>query len=612
MTNFNKYVILDQSKGGSVMEESYVQMQTAIRAIPVLSQKQQEIIQDIVQISRQNLYCNLTNADLADRHGCSTRYVSATIKKAAWLGFLMHREDILISKLGGGFSQIRQIVFEIPDVWYSVGEIYESAKDGDELAKKYYGEIKNLVKNAYKSDTEISIIKLLEEWGVYKKCSTLGGTKMHTNYNTIYNNIYNTNIKDTNSITNISNSISNSISNIKYTKYLSKDKYIVAGDETSGEVSSMQQESLSNINFTGETYTTPELVGCSIKDTHHNSLQENRSISNNNNFSSINKTDLVCQNSLQENVPVLDNKGNNGISHNSLQENRHLPKLFETTSTKKPLLFADKVLACVEKDLLKRHAPNNEIQLIFAFWNTLYNTQKHREGSKVYAKAYVILDNMLCGRPMQVKRNGEPTQWLLDFMRKYNIDPSLLRKRWTKEEIYEVLEAVVSEVPEGTKLSLASTLFNNYGKSGPYSRFLIVADRRASINRSKDAYIRMIQEVFGKDDFYNIFMRDCFTPALKLLTHKTPSEESKLASNLIQMYKDIRACQEKIPHDVRKVLPAPLVMVSRYIQWLGENKWITDISAKTMDINCPLFKKFRPIEAKRHLDIDSLSGKYVH
>lgn len=588
------------------MEESYVQMQTAIRAIPVLSQKQQEIIQDIVQISRQNLYCNLTNADLADRHGCSTRYVSATIKKAAWLGFLMHREDILISKLGGGFSQIRQIVFEIPDVWYSVGEIYESAKDGDELAKKYYGEIKNLVKNAYKSDTEISIIKLLEEWGVYKKCSTLGGTKMHTNYNTIYNNIYNTNIKDTNSITNISNSISN----IKYTKYLSKDKYIVAGDETSGEVSSMQQESLSNINFTGETYTTPELVGCSIKDTHHNSLQENRSISNNNNFSSINKTDLVCQNSLQENVPVLDNKGNNGISHNSLQENRHLPKLFETTSTKK--LFADKVLACVEKDLLKRHAPNNEIQLIFAFWNTLYNTQKHREGSKVYAKAYVILDNMLCGRPMQVKRNGEPTQWLLDFMRKYNIDPSLLRKRWTKEEIYEVLEAVVSEVPEGTKLSLASTLFNNYGKSGPYSRFLIVADRRASINRSKDAYIRMIQEVFGKDDFYNIFMRDCFTPALKLLTHKTPSEESKLASNLIQMYKDIRACQEKIPHDVRKVLPAPLVMVSRYIQWLGENKWITDISAKTMDINCPLFKKFRPIEAKRHLDIDSLSGKYVH
>jgi len=588
------------------MEESYVQMQTAIRAIPVLSQKQQEIIQDIVQISRQNLYCNLTNADLADRHGCSTRYVSATIKKAAWLGFLMHREDILISKLGGGFSQIRQIVFEIPDVWYSVGEIYESAKDGDELAKKYYGEIKNLVKNAYKSDTEISIIKLLEEWGVYKKCSTLGGTKMHTNYNTIYNNIYNTNIKDTNSITNISNSISN----IKYTKYLSKDKYIVAGDETSGEVSSMQQESLSNINFTGETYTTPELVCCAIKDTHHNSLQENRSISNNNNFSSINKTDLVCHNSLQENGPVLDNKGNNGISHNSLQENGHLPKLFETTSTKK--LFADKVLACVEKDLLKRHAPNNEIQLIFAFWNTLYNTQKHREGSKVYAKAYVILDNMLCGRPMQVKRNGEPTQWLLDFMRKYNIDPSLLRKRWTKEEIYEVLEAVVSEVPEGTKLSLASTLFNNYGKSGPYSRFLIVADRRASINRSKDAYIRMIQEVFGKDDFYNIFMRDCFTPALKLLTHKTPSEESKLASNLIQMYKDIRACQEKIPHDVRKVLPAPLVMVSRYVQWLGENKWITDISAKTMDINCPLFKKFRPIEAKRHLDIDSLSGKYVH
>ena len=575
------------------MIESYVTMQTAIRAIPILSQKQQEIIQEIIDISRKNLYCDLTNAELAEKHYCSVRYVSATIKKAIWLGFLMNRDDLLF-KVNGKFNQIRQITFEIPEVWYGVGMIYEYAKGGNKEAKEFYDELREKIKEAYKSNTKNSIIKLLEEWGVWNKCSILDGTKVQRKY--IYN-IYsiNSNIIDTDSIYNKAN---NTNKYIEQYKDLSNDKSYVAYAEDSEESSAMQRRKPFNeFILYGETDTSPELVACSNRNnTDHNSFQENRYniFVNSKRIISSNDTD---HNSFQE-------KGRN---HKGMANLNLAPP--EVT---KPVLFGEQVLANVRKSVLTAHAPDSDVQSVFAFWNTLYNIQKHKPGSKVYAKAYVMINNLLCGRPVQVKRNGEPTQWLLDFVKRYNIDPSLLRKRWTKEEIYEVLEAVVSEVPEGTKLSLASTLFNNYGKSGPYSRFLIVADRRASINRSKDAYIRMIQEVFGKDDFYNIFMRDCFTPALKLLTHKTPSEESKLASNLIQMYKDIRACQEKIPHDVRKVLPAPLVMVSRYIQWLGENKWITDISAKTMDINCPLFKKFRPIEAKRHLDIDSLSGKYVH
>ena len=189
----------------------------------------------------------------------------------------------------------------------------------------------------------------------------------------------------------------------------------------------------------------------------------------------------------------------------------------------------------------------------------------------------------------------------------------MIRKRWTKEEIYTVLEAVVSEVPDGTKLSLASTLFNNYGKSGPYSRFLVVADRLNSINKAKNEYINLFKAEFGDGAFYDQFMDSCFNPAVKLLTNKTISEENKLARNLVQMFRDIRAYQDKIPQDIRKILPSPMVMIARYVEWLGENsKWIKDISAKTMDINCPLFTKFRAIEAKRHLDIDSLSGKYVH
>lgn len=575
------------------MIESYVTMQTAIRAIPILSQKQQEIIQEIIDISRKNLYCDLTNAELAEKHYCSVRYVSATIKKAIWLGFLMNRDDLLF-KVNGKFNQIRQITFEIPEVWYGVGMIYEYAKGGNKEAKEFYDELREKIKEAYKSNTKNSIIKLLEEWGVWNKCSILDGTKVQRKY--IYN-IYsiNSNIIDTDSIYNKAN---NTNKYIEQYKDLSNDKSYVAYAEDSEESSAMQRRKPFNeFILYGETDTSPELVACSNRNnTDHNSFQENRYniFVNSKRIISSNDTD---HNSFQE-------KGRN---HKGMANLNLAPP--EVT---KPVLFGEQVLANVRKSVLTAHAPDSDVQSVFAFWNTLYNIQKHKPGSKVYAKAYVMINNLLCGRPVQVKRNGEPTQWLLDFVKRYNIDPSLLRKRWTKEEIYEVLEAVVSEVPEGTKLSLASTLFNNYGKSGPYSRFLIVADRRASINRSKDAYIRMIQEVFGKDDFYNIFMRDCFTPALKLLTHKTPSEESKLASNLIQMYKDIRACQEKIPHDVRKVLPAPLVMVSRYVQWLGENKWITDISAKTMDINCPLFKKFRPIEAKRHLDIDSLSGKYVH
>jgi len=578
-------VIIDKSnRRREIMIESCVTMQTAIRAIPILSQKQQEIIQDIVNISRKNLYCNLTNAELAERHDCSVRYVSATIKKAIWLGFLMNREDILISKLDGGFSQIRQITFEIPDVWYEVGFIYECAKKGNAEAKEFYNELKEKIKNAYKSNTEHSIIKLLEEWGVWNKSACLAGTKVHANYSTIYNNIICT------------NSTYNKIIDIEYYKDLSKDKSYVADAKDSGESLAMQRKNPSSRNFYGET-PTPELVYCSSRNnTDQDSLQEKRS--NNDNFTSKNTpSSKIDQSSLQEK------------SQSNSETTTPTPKVVKQNST----LFGDMVLANAKRDLLTTHAPDSDVLSVFAFWNTLYNIQKHKPGSKVFAKAYVMIDNLLCGRPIQVKRNGEPTQWLLDFVRRYNIDPALIRKRWTKEEIYAVLEAVVSEVAEGTKLSLASTLFNSYGKSGPYSRFLIVADRINSINKAKNEYINLLKAEFGDDAFYDQFMSSCFNPAVKLLTNKTISEENKLAHNLVQMFRDIRAYHDKIPQEVRKILPSPMMLMARYIEWLGENKkWIKDISAKTMTVNCPLFTKFRAIEAKRHLDIDSLSGKHAH
>ena len=596
------------------MIESYVTMQTAIRAIPILSQKQQEIIQEIIDISRKNLYCDLTNAELAEKHYCSVRYVSATIKKAIWLGFLMNRDDLLF-KVNGKFNQIRRITFEIPEVWYGVGMIYEYAKGGNKEAKEFYDELREKIKEAYKSNTKNSIIKLLEEWGVWNKCSILDGTKVQRKY--IYN-IYsiNSNIIDTDSIYNKAN---NTNKYIEQYKDLSNDKSYVAYAEDSSESSAMQRRKPFNeFILYGETDTSPELVACSNRNnTDHNSFQENRSnmCINKDTFSS--KTNSGSF-SLQEKKPNKDISSNkntfsskgifNDLDHNSLQEIGLNHK-----NVTKPALFGEQVLANVRKSVLTAHAPDSDVQSVFAFWNTLYNIQKHKPGSKVYAKAYVMINNLLCGRPVQVKRNGEPTQWLLDFVKRYNIDPSLIRKRWTKEEIYTVLEAVVSEVPDGTKLSLASTLFNNYGKSGPYSRFLVVADRLNSINKAKNEYINLFKAEFGDGAFYDQFMDSCFNPVVKLLTNKTISEENKLARNLVQMFRDIRAYQDKIPQDVRKILPSPMVMIARYVEWLGENsKWITDISAKIMDINCPLFTKFRAIEAKRHLDIDSLSGKYVH
>lgn len=596
------------------MTESCVVMQTAIRAIPILSQKQQEIIQEIIDISRKNLYCDLTNAELAEKHYCSVRYVSATIKKAIWLGFLMNRDDLLF-KVNGKFNQIRRITFEIPEVWYGVGMIYEYAKGGNKEAKEFYDELREKIKEAYKSNTKNSIIKLLEEWGVWNKCSILDGTKVQRKY--IYN-IYsiNSNIIDTDSIYNKAN---NTNKYIEQYKDLSNDKSYVAYAEDSPESSAMQHTNPSNeFILYGEIDTSPELVACSNRNnTDHNSFQENRSnmCINKDTFSS--KTNSGSF-SLQEKKPNKDISSNkntfsskgifNDLNQNSLQEVGLNHK-----NVTKPTLFGDQVLANVRKSVLTAHAPDSDVQSVFAFWNTLYNIQKHKPGSKVYAKAYVMINNLLCGRPVQVKRNGEPTQWLLDFVKRYNIDPSLIRKRWTKEEIYTVLEAVVSEVPDGTKLSLASTLFNNYGKSGPYSRFLVVADRLNSINKAKNEYINLFKAEFGDGAFYDQFMDSCFNPAVKLLTNKTISEENKLARNLVQMFRDIRAYQDKIPQDIRKILPSPMVMIARYVEWLGENsKWIKDISAKTMDINCPLFTKFRAIEAKRHLDIDSLSGKYVH
>ena len=98
----------------------------------------------------------------------------------------MNRDDLLF-KVNGKFNQIRRITFEIPEVWYGVGMIYEYAKGGNKEAKEFYDELREKIKEAYKSNTKNSIIKLLEEWGVWNKCSILDGTKVQRKY--IYNYI---------------------------------------------------------------------------------------------------------------------------------------------------------------------------------------------------------------------------------------------------------------------------------------------------------------------------------------------------------------------------------------------------------------------------------------
>ena len=132
--------------------------------------------------------------------------------------------------------------------------------------------------------------------------------------------------------------------------------------------------------------------------------------------------------------------------------------------------FKDTKVSC---EVASQHSPT--IKLIFDFWNNnLRNITKHKDPSKkVYQTAWTMLENMLEGKPIHSKANGEPSKKLSDFIESHNIPEELTYKKWTSTEIKKVLRKIDKNTNK--KMSLPNVLWNTFIGNKGFSYFLFFA-----------------------------------------------------------------------------------------------------------------------------------------
>ncbi|HOP33280.1 MAG TPA: hypothetical protein PKU94_07890 [Candidatus Hydrothermia bacterium] len=375
-----------------------------------------------------------------------------------------------------------------------------------------------------------------------------------------------------------------------------------------------------------------------------------------------------------------------------------------TTSRKRDgvvtMSMKDKVVSSAKKDRKRVFDPDPDIVAIINYWNTLPNAVKHKGdySSKTFKSIYSLLYNLLNGYPLQKKKNGQPTKVLLEFFQRNNINHDLLAKRWSKDEICQVLKRISEEVPD-EKLSLNAVLWNRFGTNGAFSKFLIIADRGSvgkvfvdmasklagvlcptisstkrefwgksfeelsksysveEINRVLDWYVnnrdyKYVKKVKNAYEFCEYFDKIKKAMEVKLKEEQPPQEDSssmrgcvsklliahgktadfadmfydkifsrasvlltkgsqlELCRKLVDLYNYIDDQQRSIKNEkVKNVIPGAFQALVRYIDWLTENKWVTDISPKVFDPESKLFYKFRIDDAETHLGYDLLTGE---
>lgn len=120
---------------------------------------------------------------------------------------------------------------------------------------------------------------------------------------------------------------------------------------------------------------------------------------------------------------------------------------------------------------------------------------------------------------------------------------------------------------------------------------------------------KVLQRFFRSKDLTNVFYRDCYEPAEVLFEGTV--DEGTLAETLLNLYSQIKEKQEQhLKGDLVRLLPGPMELIARYIDWIRDNTWITDIRLDMFDMNHSLFSRFRRDEAKTdNLERDAITGK---
>jgi hypothetical protein len=120
---------------------------------------------------------------------------------------------------------------------------------------------------------------------------------------------------------------------------------------------------------------------------------------------------------------------------------------------------------------------------------------------------------------------------------------------------------------------------------------------------------KVLQQFFRSKDLTYVFYRDCYEPAEALFEGTV--DGGTLAETLLHLYSQIKEKQEQhLKGDLVRLLPGPMELIARYIDWIRDNSWITDIRLDMFDLNHSLFRRFRRDEAKTdNLERDAITGK---
>ena len=120
---------------------------------------------------------------------------------------------------------------------------------------------------------------------------------------------------------------------------------------------------------------------------------------------------------------------------------------------------------------------------------------------------------------------------------------------------------------------------------------------------------KILRRFFRSKDLAHVFYRDCYEPAEVLFEGTV--DEGTLAETLLNLYSQIKEKQEQnLSGDLVRLLPGPMELIARYIDWIRDNSWITDIRLDMFDLNHSLFSRFRRDEAKTdNLQRDAITGK---
>ncbi len=120
---------------------------------------------------------------------------------------------------------------------------------------------------------------------------------------------------------------------------------------------------------------------------------------------------------------------------------------------------------------------------------------------------------------------------------------------------------------------------------------------------------KVLHRFFRSKDLTNVFYRDCYESAEELFEGTV--DGGTLAETLLNLYSQIKEKQEQhLKGDLVRLLPGPMELIARYIDWIRDNTWITDIRLDMFDMNHSLFSRFRRDEAKTdNFERDAITGK---